>query len=140
VERSLFHQLIYQLFNLTMTANGIIGDRTLFAHKLAQAFQLLNHQTNSRHSESPKSSKAKQPNQSKEKGEISLKPSEWFRVSGRCYDFNIVAVIHELLKLCACQNHLNTIHFSHDIVAFAQDLAHLFSLSILLKHEPLKGQ
>jgi len=78
VEHSLFHQLIYQLFNLAMSANGIIGNRTLLANKLAQAFQLLNHQTNSRLSESPQPTKFA----AKEKAEILItKPSEWFRVS-----------------------------------------------------------
>jgi len=46
-----------------MTANGIVSNRTLLTDKLAQAFQLLNHQTNSRpqkaHAENAESRKEK---------------------------------------------------------------------------------
>ena len=76
MEHSLFHQLIYQLFNLAISANRIIDNRTLFAHKLAESLKLLNHQTNSRLSESPRWKCWK------EKGESFNHANSLLRVSG----------------------------------------------------------
>ena len=62
--------LVNQLFNLAMTANRIVSNRTLLTDKLAKPLQFARVLQNLPPSESPKSSKAMQPNQSKEKGEI----------------------------------------------------------------------